>query len=75
MLVWLLFVPSLGVVVMQTQDITDAVQGCLIDARYGLKQCQKFHDSNRAGDALERIVERLERLEADLVREAGKAKK
>lgn len=41
----------------------------LIDARYALKQCQVHDCADRAGDALERIVERLELIESQLPKE------
>ena len=44
----------------------ELVQQCLTDARYALNQCREWGDYERAGDALELIVERLEQLFRDL---------
>jgi hypothetical protein len=40
----------------------DTLRSILTDARYGLNQCQRWDNAERAGDALERIVERVEGL-------------
>lgn len=41
------------------------LEAMLCDARYGLRQCRDHDCADRAGDALERIVERLERTLAE----------